>query len=159
MTPPGLPDKLVAVTSQWLESVEQALERIGVTGRASGTAAGGVVAAATDDALVATKHFRRVLAGEIPMTDRSSTPWTKVNEIPQQLAEQIHRDVAAATAIPEDLLETVREELSPDRARVYLLLIGDVAGCSISTVASTLWDSHARFAPTGWHADPPGSRD
>lgn len=145
-----LPEEVVAVSAPWLESVERALGRIAEAGRSSRTAAGSVVASAAEDTFTATNHFRAVLAGTVAVSVRARSPWTRVDGISEHLAAQIHRDVVVATSIPESLLAIAREQLPEDDARAFLLLVGDVAGSSISNIAGTLWDSCAEFAPAGW---------
>ena len=149
-TPVPLLAEVVAVGALWLESVETALGRIAEAGRLEGTAAGGVVASAAEDTFIATNHLRAVLAGKVAVAARAHCPWTRVDAIPAHLATQIHRDVAVAVSIPESLLVTARNQLSQGDARAFLLLVGDVAGSSISNIAGTLWDSYAEFAPAGW---------
>ena len=117
---------------------------------ASQTGEGLVIARAVDDALAATAHFRRVLGLEGPLRERPPVPPVKVNAIPEALAKAISADVAASLSIPEDLIDVAKQHLTPDDVRPFLLLVGHVAGCSISDVAETLWASYPDLAPPGW---------
>jgi hypothetical protein len=150
MTEGDLPQEVLSVTGDWLDSVEAALHRIANAALTSQTGEGLVVAGAVDDALLATTHFRRVLARELPVRERPQVHHMRVKTIPDSLAQMIANDVAIALSIPEDMLDVAKRQLAPDDVRPFLLLVGHVAGSSISEVAGAVWDSRPQLAPPGW---------
>lgn len=149
MTKGNLPQEVLSVTSRWLDAVEAALHRIANAAMTSQTSEGLVVASVVEDAFLATTHFRRVLARELPLGERPQVRYVRITPLPESLARVIADDLAISTSLPEDLLDLAKRQLPLKDVAPFLLLIGHVAG-SQALVAAAVWDSYPHLAPPGW---------
>jgi hypothetical protein len=151
----GLPDDVLDVTGAWLDRVERSLHRIAET--ATGESGAASIVNAVADALTATDHFRAVLTGSRPIDKAPLVHPVPVAHVPPNIADAIAEDVAIAISIPEDMLETARAKLPSEAVGSFLLLVGHVAGSSISEIAGALWQARPDLAPAGWTSSASGA--
>jgi len=147
-----LPPTLISVTSDWLDSVDRALDEILAATSDIDAAMASRVALAVGGVREHTSRFRQVMRREVAVDQRADSDWVPLRTIDRTLAERIHGNVIQATSLSASVHDTAHAALpDPVQRKAFLLHVGDVAGTAFVNLARQLWEDHPDLAPEGWN--------
>ncbi len=112
-----------------------------------------MLAEASNDTMKTLAFARRILAGDVPLGERSDSRWVPVKEPSRALASlvKLHCDRLGGT--PTDLIELARACLPEEQYRPFLLMVGDVLGSVFINLTRAVWNDYPEYAPPGWKTD------